>query len=186
MVRIGIFASGEGTNVQRFVDYFKDNSNIQIALVVCNNSKARVLERAAKAGIPILLLDKETFYNSEKVVDELLQKVDFIVLAGFLWMIPQNLITAFHNKMVNIHPALLPAYGGKGMYGMRVHEAVIQNKERESGISIHYVNEHYDEGEIILQTKVAVSPAESAETLASKVRQLEHQWYPKTIEKLLS
>lgn len=185
MVRIGIFASGEGTNVQRFIDYFKNSSDLQIALVVCNNPKARVLERAALAEIPILLLDKDTFYNSDKVVEELQQKVDFIVLAGFLWMIPQNLITAFHNKMVNIHPALLPAYGGKGMYGMKVHEAVIQNKEKKSGISIHYVNEHYDEGEIIFQKECVVSSEDSPMTLALMIHELEHKYYPEEVEKLL-
>ena len=185
MVRIGIFASGEGTNVQRFIDYFKGRNDIKIALVVCNNSKARVLERAAMAGIPSLLLDKESFYNSSKVVEELQQKIDFIVLAGFLWMIPQNLIAAFHNKMVNIHPALLPAYGGKGMYGMRVHEAVIQNKEKRSGISIHYVNEHYDEGEIIFQKGCDISTSDTPETLAQKIHELEHRYYPEVVEKLL-
>jgi phosphoribosylglycinamide formyltransferase-1 len=184
MVRIGIFASGEGTNAQIFFDYFKNSSTVKIALVVCNNPKANVIERASKAGIPVMMIDKESFYNTDKVVEELRQQIDFIVLAGFLWMIPANLTKAFHNKMVNVHPALLPAYGGKGMYGMRVHEAVIKNKEKKSGITIHYVNEHYDEGKILFQRECEVLPSDTPETLANKVHGLEHKYFPEVVEKL--
>jgi phosphoribosylglycinamide formyltransferase-1 len=185
MVKIGIFASGEGTNAQRFMDYFKSHKNITISLIVTNNPKAKVIERAKAMGVPYLVIDKEAFYNSNKVVEELKHKIDFIVLAGFMWMVPENLIKAFHNKMVNVHPALLPAYGGKGMYGMHVHEAVIKNKEKNSGITIHYVNEHYDEGEIIFQKECTIQPSDTPQTLAKKIHQLEYEYYPQTVEKLL-
>jgi phosphoribosylglycinamide formyltransferase-1 len=144
-----------------------------------------VIERAKKAGIPYLLIDRNTFYNTDKIVEELKQKADFIVLAGFMWMVPENLIKAFHNKMVNVHPALLPNYGGKGMYGMHVHEAVIKNKENKSGISIHLVNEHYDEGEILFQQECKVEANDTPESLARKIHQLEHENYPMVVEKLL-
>ncbi len=185
MNRIAIFASGEGTNAQRFIDYFKNNKDISVSLVVTNSAKANVINRAKNEGIPYLLIDRDTFYNTNKVVDELKQKADFIVLAGFMWMVPENLIKAFHNKMVNVHPALLPNYGGKGMYGMHVHEAVINNKESKSGITIHLVNEHYDEGEILFQQECEVGKGDTPETLAKKIHQLEHENYPKVVEKLL-
>ena len=156
MHRIAIFASGEGTNAQNFIDYFKGKKDISISLIVCNKKEAGVVNRAMEAGIPFLIVDKDTFYNTDNVLDELKQKADFIVLAGFLWMVPDNIIKAYAGKMVNIHPALLPNYGGKGMYGIKVHQAVISDKGKESGISIHYVNEKYDEGKIIFQAKCAV------------------------------
>jgi len=185
MYRLAIFASGEGTNAQNFIDYYKDKKNIRVSLIVCNNKEARVINRAAEAGIPVLMVDKETFYNGDKVVEELKEKADFIVLAGFLWMIPGNIINAFADKMVNIHPALLPKYGGKGMYGKKVHEAVIANGERESGITIHYVNNRYDEGKIIFKAKCAVEASDTPEKLEKKVRQLELEFYPVIVEKLL-
>jgi phosphoribosylglycinamide formyltransferase-1 len=185
MIRIGIFASGEGTNAQRFMDYFKGNEQIAISLVITNNPKANVIARAGKMNIPCMVIDRGTFYNTNKVVDELKKKVDFIVLAGFMWMIPGNLIEAFRGKMVNIHPALLPAYGGKGMYGMNVHKAVVANKEKRSGITIHFVNEHYDEGKIIFQRECAVKDEDTPDTLAEKIHKLEHEFYPKMVEKLL-
>lgn len=185
MIRIGIFASGEGTNAQRFIDYFANSKSIYISLIITNNPKAKVIDKAAKAGIPVLLVDRNKLYHSEDIVNELKSKIDFIVLAGFMWMVPENLIKAFHNKMVNIHPALLPAYGGKGMYGMHVHEAVIKNHEKRSGITIHYVNERYDEGKIIAQHECSISENDTAETLAKKIHQLEYEYYPKTVEKLL-
>jgi len=185
MVRIGIFASGEGTNAQRFMEYFKGHKSVAISLIVTNNAKARVIERAKAMNVPSIVIDRDAFYNSNSVVEELKKKIDFIVLAGFMWMVPENLIKAFHNKMVNVHPALLPAYGGKGMYGMHVHEAVIKNREKKSGITIHYVNEHYDEGEIIFQKECTIAATDTAETLAKKVHQLEYEYYPPTVEKLL-
>lgn len=185
MHRLAIFASGEGTNAQEFIDYFKNRKDVAITLIVCNKKEAGVVKRAMNAGIETLIVDRDSFYNGTNVLNEIKQKADFIVLAGFLWMIPENIIKAFAGKMVNIHPALLPNYGGKGMYGMKVHEAVIANKEKESGITIHYVNENYDEGEIIFQAKCPVEATDTAEMLAKKVHELEYKFYPKEVEKLL-
>jgi phosphoribosylglycinamide formyltransferase-1 len=185
MKKIAIFASGEGTNAQSVIDFFK-NSKVTIALIVCNNPKANVLNRAAKNNIPSLLIDKENFYNSDSVLKKLQEStIDLIVLAGFLWKIPDNILHSFSNKIINIHPALLPKFGGKGMYGMNVHKAVIEAGEKESGITIHYVNEHYDEGKIILQKKCVVTKDDTATTLAQKVLKLEHEWFPKSIELIL-
>lgn len=183
---IAIFASGEGTNAQRIIDYFKSSGQIQVAMVVSNRSTANVLKRAESANIPTLLIDKTDFYENDGVINKLKDaKIDLIVLAGFLWMIPDSLIKAFPNKIINIHPALLPKFGGKGMYGMNVHKAVIQAKEKQSGISVHYVNEHYDEGEIISQHRCAISENDTPEILAEKIRKLEHEFFPKVIEKIL-
>lgn len=185
MHRIAIFASGEGTNARNFVEYFKHSKDIRIALIVSNKREAGVVQMAKDAGIEVLIVDKESFYTSDKVVDELRQKADFIVLAGFLWMIPDNICKAFAGKMVNIHPALLPNYGGKGMYGNKVHEAVIANKEKESGITIHYVNDRYDEGKIIFQARCTVEASDTPEILAQKIHELEYKFYPSIVEKLL-
>ena len=185
MKKLALFASGNGTNVQRIVEYFADNANIRIKLIVCNNAKAYVLERAKRLGIESYLIkDKELFYNSDAVLEILQQNsIDFVVLAGFLWLIPHPIIEAFPNRIINLHPALLPKYGGKGMYGMHVHEAVIANKESESGISIHYVNQRYDEGKIIFQAKCTLSPDDTPETLAQKVHALEYEYFPKIIDR---
>lgn len=185
MHRLAIFASGEGTNAQNFIDYYKDRDDITITLIVCNKKEAGVVNRAKEAGIPVLIVDKETFYNSDLVLNELKGKVDFIVLAGFLWMIPDNIIKEYAHKMVNIHPALLPKYGGKGMYGLKVHEAVIANGEIASGITIHYVNDKYDDGEIIFQEKCLVEAFDTPETLAKKVHALEYLFYPVIVDILL-
>lgn len=185
MHRIAIFASGEGTNAQEFIDYYKGRKDVAITLIVCNKKEAGVVKRAQDAGIETLIVDRESFYTGNKVLDEIKAKADFIVLAGFLWMIPLNIIKAFAGKMVNIHPALLPKYGGKGMYGNKVHEAVIASGETESGITIHYVNEKYDEGEIIFQAKCSVEPSDTAEMLAKKVHELEYRYYPIEVDKLL-
>lgn len=185
MKKLALFASGNGTNVQRIADYFSDNENIRIQLIVCNNAQAYVLERAKKLGIASCLIDKkEIFYHTDTVL-QVLQKhqIDFIVLAGFLWLIPTSIIEAYPNKIINIHPALLPKYGGKGMYGMHVHRAVVANKESESGITIHYVNPCYDEGEIIFQAKCAVTSDDTAESVAQKVHGLEYEHFPKVLEK---
>ena len=186
MKNIAIFASGEGTNAQHIIDHFKLSDKIKIALIVSNRSTANVLERAKKSEIATLVIDRPSFYESDKTIEQLkTKKIDFIVLAGFLWIIPENLIKAFPNKIINIHPALLPKYGGKGMFGMNVHQAVIEAKDKQSGISIHYVNEKYDEGKMISQHTCTLSENETAESLAKKIHELEHAHFPKVIEGLL-
>ncbi|MCE3280166.1 MAG: purN [Bacteroidetes bacterium] len=185
---IAIFASGEGTNAQRIIDYFKDSDTFCVSIVVSNKPDAPVLKRADKAGIAFHVIKNKTeFYDTCQTIDILkAAKTDLIVLAGFLWMIPDNLIKAFPDKIINIHPALLPKFGGKGMYGMNVHKAVITAGENESGISIHYVNENYDEGKIISQHKCEITKSDTPESLSQKIQQLEHEFFPQIIEKLLS
>jgi len=184
---IAIFASGEGTNAQRIIDFFKNSEMVNVTLVVSNKEKANVLNRAKAASIETYLLNKSNFLESDSTIQFLKSKnIDLIVLAGFLWMIPENLVKAFPNKIINIHPALLPKFGGKGMYGMNVHRAVIEAKEKQSGISIHFVNEHYDEGEIISQQTCAVSENDTPESLAGKIHDLEYEFFPKAIEQVLS
>jgi phosphoribosylglycinamide formyltransferase-1 len=185
MKRLSIFVSGNGTNLQRIAEYFANNPNVAIANVVCNNPKAYAIERAKKLGIPVRMITKQDF-NSEAFVKEL-QSLDLelIVLAGFLWKLPEALIKAFPKKIINIHPALLPKYGGKGFYGEHVHEAVVTAKEPYSGITIHYVNELYDSGEIILQAHVALDTDETPDTLAAKIHKLEQAYFPVAIEQKL-
>ncbi len=187
MKNIAIFASGEGTNTQNIIDYFKSPScGIKVALVISNNSAANVLNRAKEAGIRSIVIDRNTFYNSDQLIEQLrAAHIDLIVLAGFLWKIPENLIKNFPDKIINIHPALLPKYGGKGMYGMNVHKAVVDAKEKESGISIHFVNENYDEGQLIEQHTCSVEPSDTPETVAYKIHQLENEYFPKAIFDLL-
>ncbi|MFK8265154.1 phosphoribosylglycinamide formyltransferase [Capnocytophaga cynodegmi] len=186
MKKIIIFASGSGSNAERIATFFKDDKNIQVSLILSNNPKAGVLERAKRLQIPSIVFDRQAFYNSEIVLDIIQsQNPDLIVLAGFLWKFPENIIKNFPNKIINIHPSLLPKYGGKGMYGGFVHQSVIENKEPESGITIHYVNENYDEGTIIFQTKTEVSANDTPETLAEKIHQLEYEHFPKIIASLL-
>jgi phosphoribosylglycinamide formyltransferase-1 len=187
MKRIAIFASGSGTNAQRIIEHFKDNADIEVSLVLSNNSKAYVLERAAKLKIPSYVFDRKLFYEGEQVHDILKEiGIDFIVLAGFLWLIPENILKSWPGRIVNIHPALLPKFGGKGMYGERVHQAVIEAGEKETGISIHYVNEKYDEGEIIFQARFSILAGDNAETIASRIHELEHKHFPEVIEELVS
>ena len=182
--RIAIFASGSGSNAQKIIEYFADNKNIIVDSVWTNNPSAYVLERAKKCGIDSFIFSREEFKNTLFVVEKLKNRnINLIVLAGFLWLIPSNLIQNF--RIINIHPALLPKYGGKGMYGMNVHQAVVENKEIESGISIHFVNEKYDEGEIIFQAVCPVIPSDSPEDVAEKVHQLEYKHFPEVIEKVL-
>ena len=183
MKRIAIFASGSGSNAENIAHYFKDNSDIEVSLILTNNSNAFVLERAKKLGIKSKIFTKQEFQKSDEIV-QFLKKNDikWIVLSGFLLKTPQNLLQAFPNKIINIHPALLPKYGGKGMYGDKVHKAVVENKETESGITIHYVNEHYDEGKIIFQAKCTVDKNDTFETVAQKVHALEYEHFPKVIE----
>ncbi len=186
MKKIIIFASGSGSNAEQIVSYFKDNEQITVSLILSNNPKAGVLERAKRLQIPSVVFDKQAFYHSEVVLDIIKSlQPDLIVLAGFLWKFPENIIHQFPDKIVNIHPSLLPKYGGKGMYGHFVHQAVIDNRETESGITIHYVNENYDEGAIIFQAKIQVSTNDTPETLAQKIHQLEYAHFPEVIASLL-
>ena len=187
MKQIAIFASGTGSNTKNIIEYLnkKSNSTVKVALIVSNKPGAGVLKIAEENNIPTILIEKEKFFRGNAYTDELKEAgIDFIVLAGFLWKIPVTLIKAFHVKMINIHPALLPKYGGKGMYGNFVHEAVIANKEKESGISIHYVDEVYDNGQIILQATCLVSEDDTPETLAKKVQVLEHRHFPPAVSLL--
>ena len=185
MKRLSIFVSGNGTNLQRIAEYFLEDFEVKIENVVCNNPKAYAIERAKKLGIPVRMITKEDF-NSEAFIQELQSLgIDLIVLAGFLWKIPESLIKAFPNTIVNIHPALLPKYGGKGFYGEHVHEAVVAAKEPYSGITVHYVNELYDSGEIILQARVALEEGETPDSLAAKIHQLEQAYFPVAIEQVL-
>jgi phosphoribosylglycinamide formyltransferase-1 len=186
MKNIVIFASGNGTNAERIASYFKDDKRINISLILTNNPKAGVLSRAERLGIPALVFDRKTFYHTDEVVGIMeSHETDLVVLAGFLWLVPQNVLKTFPNKIINIHPALLPKYGGKGMYGHHVHDAVIASGDNVSGITIHYVNEKYDEGQIIFQKEVAVEPSDTAKSLAGKIHELEYEHYPKVIEGLL-
>ncbi len=184
---IAIFASGSGSNAENIYHYFKNRESIKISSILTNNCGAKVIERASRLGIDCKIFNREAFYHSSEIVDYLIfKKIDLVILAGFLWIIPTNLIHAFPNKIINIHPALLPKYGGKGMYGDKVHQSVIENCDAESGITIHYVNEKYDEGEIIFQAKCAINKNDNAVDLASKIHALEYEHFPKVIEKLLA
>ena len=185
MKRIAIFASGSGTNAENIITYFQKNVKAKVVLVLSNNPKALVLERASKLGVQNRVFNKQQLNDSKWAIENL-KNLDLIVLAGFLWKFPEHLLENYKNKVVNVHPALLPKHGGKGMYGMHVHNAVVENKEVESGITIHYVNEHYDEGGVIFQTKVDVVPADTPDTIAQKVHQLEHKHFPLIIEQLLT
>lgn len=186
MKKIAVFASGAGSNAQKIIDHFRHSDKTAVALIVCNKPGAGVLTIAAKENIPSLLIEKEKFFRGGAYTDELKGAgIDFIVLAGFLWKVPSALIKAYPQKIVNIHPALLPKYGGKGMYGQHVHQAVIDNKEKESGITIHYVDEQYDHGDTIFQATCPVLETDTADALAQRVHQLEHRHYPKVIEGLL-
>ena len=186
MTRIAIFASGSGSNAERITTYFSDNKSVYIELFLSNNPTAGIIERGRRLGIPTILFDKKTFSKTDKIVN-LLQKqqIDIVILAGFLWLIPENLVKAFPNKIINIHPALLPNYGGKGMWGHFVHEAVVAARESESGITIHFVNEHYDEGKVIFQAKCEVLPTDTPDDVAKKVQTLEHIHFPVIIEKII-
>lgn len=184
--RIILFASGNGTNAENIIKYFQNNGTAKVVLVLSNRKDAKVLERAKDLHVPAIAFSRKELEDPNgvgKIIRD--TNPDLIVLAGFLWKFPETIVAEYPNKIINIHPALLPKYGGKGMYGSFVHEAVIENKELESGISIHYVNEEYDEGAIILQKKVQVTPHDTPESLARKVHKLEYEWFPKVIEKLL-
>ncbi|WP_367773004.1 phosphoribosylglycinamide formyltransferase [Flavobacterium sp. WC2421] len=185
MKKIVVFASGSGTNAENIIKYFKENESGTVVAVFTNNSKAMVIERASKHEVPTEVFSKDDLFEGK-----VLQKIkaiqpDLIVLAGFLLKFPENIIHAYPNKIINIHPALLPKYGGKGMYGMNVHRAVVENRESETGITIHYVNEHYDEGGIIFQKKVTVLGTDTSEIVAEKIHDLEQRYFPEVIGGLL-
>lgn len=187
MKKIAVFASGAGSNALKIIEHLRNNAGFAVSLIVCNKPGAGVLKIAEEHNTPTLLIEKEKFFRGNAYADELKEKqVDFIVLAGFLWKVPSALIKAFPQKIINIHPALLPKYGGKGMYGMHVHQAVIDNKEKESGITVHYVDELYDHGKIIFQATCPVFESDTAEALAQRIHGLEHEYYPAVIENLLS
>ena len=184
--RIAIFASGSGSNAQKIMEHFKKHLDAEVVIVLTNNPEAYVLQRADNFEIPSHIFDKNEFYKTNFVVEILKNlQIDLIVLAGFMWLIPENLLKAFPNKIINIHPALLPKYGGKGMYGDRVHHAVIDAKEEESGITIHFVDENFDEGEIIHQSRFRIEAGDDLEMIKFKGQQLEHLHYPKVVEQML-
>ncbi|MFB0946246.1 MAG: phosphoribosylglycinamide formyltransferase-1 [Spirosomataceae bacterium] len=186
MKNIAIFASGSGSNAERLTEYFAESKLVNVSLFLTNNKNAGVIERGFRLGIPTVVFSKSPFAKTDKIVALLVnQHIDYIVLAGFLWLIPENLLKAFPDKIINIHPALLPKYGGKGMWGHHVHDAVVANKETESGITIHLVNEEYDKGEILFQAKCEVSPTDSAVDIATKIQKLEHEHLPPVIEEYL-
>lgn len=184
---IAIFASGTGSNAKKIVEHFKHNRSVTVSLIVTNKADAPVLAMARENGIPTMVIDRDHFYKTEDILEKFNKfSIGFVVLAGFLWLVPTYLVRAFEKRMVNIHPALLPKYGGKGMYGMRVHEAVKKAGDTETGITIHFVNEQYDDGDIIFQAKCPVNPEDSPEDIAKKIHQMEHRHFPKVIEKLLA
>ncbi len=185
MRNIAIFASGSGTNAENIIQYFSNRNTAKVSLVLSNKRQAMVLKRAEALKIRTVFFEHKEFYVTGKVLRYLaLYKIDFIVLAGFLWLVPENIIEQYPERIINIHPALLPGYGGKGMYGDTVHKAVIANHDKESGITIHYVNKFYDKGDIIFQKRCKVDPADTPDSLAKKVHMLEYEHYPEVIEKL--
>lgn len=183
--RIALFASGSGSNVENISNYFNGNENVEVACVLCNKPDAYVIERAKKLDLDVMVFNRDNFGNPIHILPFLEEKrVDFIVLAGFLWLIPKYLIDNYPQKIINIHPALLPKYGGKGMYGDAVHKAVFENKEKATGITIHYVNEKYDDGNIIFQKSVKIDANDTADSIADKVHKLEYEFYPTIIEEI--
>ncbi len=183
MPQIAIFASGSGSNAENIIQHFKKTRTAKVALIICNNPKAGVIERAHRLRIPLVTISRRAYENSSLLLHTLkTEEIDFIVLAGFLWKIPTEVCQAYYQKMINIHPALLPKFGGKGMYGMNVHRAVLEAGEKESGITIHQVNEHYDEGDILFQKSISTESCTSAEDLASRIHDLEYEFFPIVIE----
>lgn len=184
MKKIAIFASGSGSNAENIIRYFKGRDSARVVLVLSNRADAKVLERAAGLGVESFVFDRDTFYNTEKIMELLKEKgIDYVVLAGFLWLVPKNIVDAYRGRIVNIHPALLPRHGGKGMYGNRVHEAVIACGDDQTGITIHRVNEIYDDGDIIASYCVPVTTADTPQSIAAKVHELEYRHFPEVIEK---
>lgn len=184
--KLVIFASGSGTNAENIIKHFQGSQTAEVKAVFSNNRSAGALKRAHKLQVKAIHFDREALYETNEVLNLLKDlKPDLIILAGFLWIFPSRILRKFPNKVINLHPALLPKYGGKGMYGMNVHRAVVEKKELETGISIHFVNDKYDEGELIFQTRIPVDPLDSAQDVAEKIHQLEYEHFPKVIEKLL-
>lgn len=184
MKRIAIFASGSGTNAQKIIEYFSSSKEVVVDSLWSNNENAYALIRAEKLGVETITFDSDEFYRSNDILDRLYDhRIDIIVLAGFLWLVPRNLTELF--TVINIHPALLPKYGGKGMFGMNVHKTVLASKDKESGITIHQVNQDYDKGKIIFQATCPIIPGDTPETLAARIHELEHQHYPLVIEEIL-
>jgi len=187
MKNIAIFASGGGSNAENIIRYFSTKKSAKVTLVLSNNRHAFVLKRVELLNVKSIFFDREEFYKSDKIIDILLEeKIDLIVLAGFLWLVPDNIINRYADRIVNIHPALLPAYGGKGMYGDAVHKAVIENREKESGITIHFVNNEYDKGAIIFQAQCVVEPHDDYASLADKIHSLEYEHFPRVIEEIIN
>jgi len=186
MKRLVIFASGSGSNAENIINYFRSNKKAEVEMVLTPNPNAGVIERCQRLNVPCLVFNREE-WKSGKILELLKEKnPDMIILAGFMWLVPGEIIRAFPQRIVNIHPALLPKFGGKGMYGDNVHKAVSDDGETETGITIHYVNEYYDEGQIIFQQKITINPHENPEKIAQKVHELEYKWYPEVILKLLA
>lgn len=187
MNNIAIFASGSGSNAENIIKYFSNRKTAKVALVLSNNPEAYVIKRAAKYNIPVKIFDRHDFYESGKVAGILEEYgINFIVLAGFLWLVPPALLKKYREKIINIHPALLPDFGGKGMYGDRVHRAVISSGVKESGITIHHVDEVYDNGRIVFQARCPVFENDTPESLAARIHELEYKYYPEVIEKLIT
>ena len=187
MRKIAIFASGSGTNAENIIKYFSNRKTAKVVLVLSNRREAYVHKRAADNGVRSVFFDRNDFYNSGVVLDILESNdIDFIVLAGFLWLVPDNILTPYNGRIINIHPALLPKYGGMGFYGDKVHKAVISNHDTESGITIHHVSKFYDEGDIIFQAKCKVLPSDTPETLAARIHSLEYEHFPRVIEEMIS
>ena len=185
MTHLAIYASGSGTNAENIIRYFKNHLEISVKIVLCNNPDAFVIERAKRLEMPCIVFPKGRLEGTMSILSE--YEIDYIILAGFLLKLPKKMIEAYRGRIINIHPALIPSkYGGKGMYGMHVHRAVANNKEKETGISIHYVNKEYDKGDLILQAKCKLTPKDTPETIAEKVHQLEYAYFPSTIEQLLT
>lgn len=184
MVRLAILASGNGTNAQRISEYFSESDSVKVECIIYNVKGAYVAERAKKLGVPAYYFGRSDFYQNGAVLDFLkAHDVDWVILAGFLWLVPEDIINAYPNRIINIHPALLPSYGGKGMYGSHVHEAVVANHEKESGITIHIIDDQYDRGKTLFQAKCGVTPEDTPETLAEKIHLLEQKYFPVVIEK---
>ncbi len=185
MKRIVVFASGSGSNAENIIKFFNHTTVAKVTQVLCNNERAKVFDRCKKLNVKCLHFNRTQFSKSDFIVNLLKKEADYIILAGFLWRIPEEIVANFPNKIINIHPALLPNYGGKGMYGMHVHRAVKENNEPETGITIHYVNEHYDEGAIIFQAKTALKEQDTPETIAEKIHILEQKHFPKVIQEVI-
>ena len=186
MINLAVFASGAGSNAENIIEHFNHHPAVRVVLIVCNKQGAGVIDIAKNAAIPYMLINKEIFFRGNAYLPDLQKAgIQWIILAGFLWKLPAALLAAYPGRIINIHPALLPNYGGKGMYGVFVHQAVLDAKESQSGITIHYVDEHYDHGDVIFQASCPVEKEDSPETLAAKVHRLEHHHYPKIIEQVV-